>query len=164
MCLTGLKRTNIKSSIRLEVVSKLPMRRSLLDAMRMIENIKAWFSLAHKHRDIRKRRMAYLAQFSIPALRNPMIRRTKRPPYCFWYVRMRSWSMWPMIGPRPRAYACAYVDPVLPCLHIKHELRQRLLHKFLDPASILYALTFYCIIGILKRETYVILFSFSFLR
>ena len=36
---------------------------------------KAWFSLAHKHKhkDIRKRRMAYLTQFSIPALLNPMI-------------------------------------------------------------------------------------------
>ena len=34
------------------------------------------------------------------------------PPYCFWYVRMRSGSKWPMIGPRPCAYACAYVDPV----------------------------------------------------
>ena len=51
MCLTGLKRTNINSSIRLEVVSKLPMKRSLVDAMRMMENIKAWFSLAHKHKD-----------------------------------------------------------------------------------------------------------------
>ena len=132
MCLTGLKRTNIKSSIRLEVVSKLPMKRSLVDAMRMIENIKSWFSLPHKHKDIRVHRVAYLAQFSIPALLNPMIRRTKRPPYCF-DVLMR--SMLPMIGPRPRAYACAYVDPVLTCLHIKHELRQRLLHKFLDPSS-----------------------------
>ena len=36
---------------------------------------KAWFSLAHnhKHKDIRTRRMAYLTQFSIPALLNPMI-------------------------------------------------------------------------------------------
>ena len=49
------------------------MKRSLVDAMRMIENIKAWFSLAHKHKDIRTRRMAYLTQFSIPALLNPMI-------------------------------------------------------------------------------------------
>ena len=32
----------------------------------------------------------------------------KRPPYCFWYVRMRSGSKWPMIGLR----LCAYVDPV----------------------------------------------------
>ena len=73
------------------------MKRSLVDAMRMIENIKSWFSLAHKHKDIRVHRMAYLAQFSIPALLNPMIRRTKRPPYCF-DVLMR--SMLPMIGPR----------------------------------------------------------------
>ena len=36
---------------------------------------KAWFSLAHnhKHKDIRTSRMAYLTQFSIPALLNPMI-------------------------------------------------------------------------------------------
>ena len=34
-----------------------------------------WFSLAYKcqHKDIRIRRMAYLTQFSIPALLNPMI-------------------------------------------------------------------------------------------
>jgi len=31
----------------------------------------------------------------------------------FWYVRMRSGSKGPMTGPRPFAYACAYVDPVL---------------------------------------------------
>ena len=37
--------------------------------------LKAWFSLAHKHKhkDICTRRMAYLTQFSIPALLNPMI-------------------------------------------------------------------------------------------
>ena len=37
--------------------------------------LKAWFSLAHKHKhkDIRTPRMAYLTQFSIPALLNPMI-------------------------------------------------------------------------------------------
>ena len=35
------------------------------------------------------------------------------PPYCFnWYVCMRSGSNWPMIGRRPCAYACAYVNPV----------------------------------------------------
>ena len=36
---------------------------------------KAWFSVAHKHKhkDIRTRRMAYLTQFSILALLNPMI-------------------------------------------------------------------------------------------
>ena len=31
----------------------------------------------------------------------------------FSYVRMRSWSKWPMIGPRPCAHPCTYVDPVL---------------------------------------------------
>ena len=37
--------------------------------------LKAWFSLTHKHKhkDIRTRRMAFLTQFSIPALLNPMI-------------------------------------------------------------------------------------------
>ena len=41
----------------------------------MTKGIKAWFSLAHKrkHKDIRTCRMAYLTQFSIPALLNPMI-------------------------------------------------------------------------------------------
>ena len=39
------------------------------------EKALAWFSLAHKHKhkDIRTRRMAYLTQFSIPGLLNPMI-------------------------------------------------------------------------------------------
>ena len=63
--------------------------------------------------DIRTRRMALLTLFAIPALLNPMINKwTFRPPYCFWYVRMRSGSKWPMTGPRPCAYACAYVDSV----------------------------------------------------
>ena len=82
--------------------------------------LKAWFSLAHKHKhmhkEIRTRRMAYLTQFSIPALLNPMINKMADncsiAPYCFWYVRMRSWSKWPMTGPRPCAYAWAYADPV----------------------------------------------------
>ena len=41
----------------------------------MTKGIKAWFSLAHKHKhkDIRTCRMAYLTQFSIPALLNPVI-------------------------------------------------------------------------------------------
>ena len=39
------------------------------------EKALVWFSLAHKHKhkDIRTRRMAYLTQFSIPALLNPMV-------------------------------------------------------------------------------------------
>ena len=43
------------------------------------------------HKDIRARRMVYLTQFSIPDLLNPR----KRPPYCFWYVRMSFASKWP---------------------------------------------------------------------
>ena len=47
----------------------------------VVSVLKAWFSLAHKHKhkhkhkqkDIRTRRMAYLTQFSIPALLDPMI-------------------------------------------------------------------------------------------
>ena len=81
--------------------------------------LKTWFSLAHKHKhkEIRTRRMVYLTQFSIPALLNTMINKMANncnmAPYCFWYVRMRSCSKWPTIGPRPCAYACAYADPVL---------------------------------------------------
>ena len=33
---------------------------------------KAWFSLAHQHKDIRTHRMAYLTKFLIQALLNPM--------------------------------------------------------------------------------------------
>ena len=78
-------------------------------------NLYACFSLAHKHKhkDIRTRRMALSTLFAIPALLNPMINKwTFRPPYCFWYARMRSGSKWPMIVARPYAYACAYIDPV----------------------------------------------------
>ena len=32
-----------------------------------------WFSLGHKHKNIRTRIMAYLTRFSIPALLNPTI-------------------------------------------------------------------------------------------
>ena len=35
--------------------------------------VKVWFTLAHKHKDIRARRMAYLTQFSIPALLNLIV-------------------------------------------------------------------------------------------
>ena len=34
---------------------------------------KAWFLLAHEHKDIRLHRLAYLTQFSIPTLLKPMI-------------------------------------------------------------------------------------------
>ena len=40
----------------------------------------------------------------------PILDNLKRPPYCFWYVRMRSGSKWPKTGPQPCAYA--YVDSV----------------------------------------------------
>ena len=57
--------------------------------------------------------MAYLTQFSIPLSFNFLTKwRTLRLPYCLWYVRMRSGSKWPMIGPWPCAYAIAYVEPV----------------------------------------------------
>ena len=78
--------------------------------------LKGWFSLAHKHKhkDIRTRRMAYLTQFSIPALLNPMINKMvdEASAILLLLFRMRSGSKWLMIGPLPCAYACAYVDPV----------------------------------------------------
>ena len=55
----------------------------------MTKEIKAWFSLAHKHKynNIGTCRMAYLTQFSIPALLNPMINKMADncsiAPYCF---------------------------------------------------------------------------------
>ena len=36
---------------------------------------------------------------------------------------MKSGLKWPMIGPPPCAYACAYVDPVFTCLHMLSENR-----------------------------------------
>ena len=55
---------------------------------------KAWFSLAHKHKhkDMRKRRMAYLTQFSIPALLNPMINKMADEASDFSYLRTGSGS------------------------------------------------------------------------
>ena len=77
---------------------------------------KAWFLLAHKHKDIRTRRMAKLTQFSIPPLLNPMINKMAdgiaSHMFAWRTVCMRSGSKWLMIGARLCAYACAYVDPV----------------------------------------------------
>ena len=62
-------------------------------------------------RTIRTCRMAYLTQFSIPALLNPMI--NKMADDIAFHMFAWGWgSKWPMIGPRPCSYACAYVDPV----------------------------------------------------
>ena len=75
----------------------------------------SWFSLAHKDKDIRKRRMVHLTQFSKPALLNPMINKMADKAYAILFL-MSSHEVlvkWPMTGPRPCAYACAYVDPVL---------------------------------------------------
>ena len=77
----------------------------------------AWFSLVRKpkHKDTRTCRMAYLAQFLIPALLNPMINKMADEAFA---VLLKSGLKWPMIGPQPSAYACAYVDPVFTCLHM----------------------------------------------
>ena len=55
--------------------------------------------------------MAYLTQFSIPALLNPMINKMA-DDIAFHMFAWGRGSKWPMIGPWPCAYACAYVDPV----------------------------------------------------
>ena len=59
-------------------------------------------------------RMAYLTQFSIPALLNLMINKMANALSAILLLicSLRSGSKWPMIGPQPCAYACAYVDPV----------------------------------------------------
>ena len=41
---------------------------------------------------------------------------------------MRSGSKWPMTGPRPCAYACAYVDPVF--TSHKHQHKKNELVRF----------------------------------
>ena len=41
----------------------------------------SWFSLAHKDKDIRTRRMVYVTQFLIPALLNPMINKMADKAY-----------------------------------------------------------------------------------
>ena len=79
----------------------------------------AWFSLAykHNHKDIRTRRMAYLTQFSIPALLNPMINKMADEASAI-LLLICSHEVWGKVaytGPRPCAYACAYVDPVFTC-------------------------------------------------
>ena len=59
--------------------------------------------------------MAYLTQFSIPALLNPMINKMADEVsaillfICLYEVRVKVTYN---IGPWPYAYACAYVDPV----------------------------------------------------
>ena len=62
-------------------------------------------------RTIRTCRMAYLTQFSIPALLNPMINKMA-DDIAFHMFAWGRGSKWPMIGPWPCSYACAYVDPV----------------------------------------------------
>ena len=46
----------------------------------------SWFSLAHKDKDIRTRRMVYLTQFSIPALLNPMINKMADKGYAILFL------------------------------------------------------------------------------
>ena len=80
--------------------------------------LKAWFSLAHKHKhkDIRTPRMAYLTKFSIPALLNPMINKMVDEASALLLLICFAWDLgqsdlW-LPGPLPCAYAYAYVDPV----------------------------------------------------
>ena len=65
-------------------------------------------------RTIRTCRIAYLTQFSIPALLNPMINKMADDIAFHMFVWGQG-SKWPTIGPRPCTYACAYVDPVFTC-------------------------------------------------
>ena len=60
---------------------------------------KAWFSLAHKPKDIRTH--TYATQFLIPALLNQMI--NTMADRAFWYVRM--------IGPRPLCLCLCFCWP-----------------------------------------------------
>ena len=46
----------------------------------------SWFSLAHKDKDIRTRRMVYLTQFSIPALLNPIIKKMANKAYAIFLL------------------------------------------------------------------------------
>ena len=62
-------------------------------------------------RTIRTCRMAYLTQFSIPALLNPMINKMA-DNIAFHMFTWGRGSKWPMIGPCSCSYACAYIDPV----------------------------------------------------
>ena len=62
-------------------------------------------------RTIRTCRMAYLTQFSIPALLNPMINKMA-DNIAFHMFAWGRGSKWPMIGPWPCSYACAYIDLV----------------------------------------------------
>ena len=110
----------------------------------------AWFSLAHKHKhkDVHTRRMAYLTQFLIPALLNPMINKLADTilllicSHEVWVKVTHDWSMALCLCLylcRPSfhlsklqhtlehkrklvcfscAYAYAYVHPVFTCLHM----------------------------------------------
>ena len=57
-----------------------------------------------------QRSQSFIVRAKLYCKRLPI--QNKLPPYCFWYVRIRSGSKWPMIGPRPCAYARADFDRV----------------------------------------------------
>ena len=68
-------------------------------------------------KDIRARRMAYLTQFLVPTLLNPMINKMADEASAI-LLLICSHEVWLKVaytGPRPCAYACAYVDPVFTC-------------------------------------------------
>ena len=107
-----------------------------------IETTKAWFSPAyeHKHKDIRTRRMAFLTQFSMPALLNPMINKMADASSAIllligthevWVkVAYDSTPFSPVKATNKHKYkhkknelvrfscAYAYVNPVFTCLHM----------------------------------------------
>ena len=94
-------------------------------------NFDAWFSSAHKHKDIRTRRMAYLTQFSMPALLNPMINKMADKGSAI-FLLIWSHEVWVKVTYDWCAYACAYVDPVFTCqsYDIKHKHEKDELVRF----------------------------------
>ena len=61
--------------------------------------------------------MAYLTQFSVPTLLNPMINKMadEASAILLLICSHEAWGKVAYTGPRPCAYACAYVDPVFTC-------------------------------------------------
>ena len=67
--------TSFREETSCDVAKFRLFSQATISRKRSNRELKAWFSLTHKHKhkDERTRRMAFLTQFSIPALLNPMI-------------------------------------------------------------------------------------------
>ena len=95
----------------------LPWRQDVLKKLFFSLLNLLWLAHKRQQKDIRARRMAYLTQFSVPTLLNPMINKMadEASAILLLICSHEAWGKVAYTGPRPCAYACAYVDPVFTC-------------------------------------------------